>query len=157
MALRARGPLGKQYARLSAYAASIGGGLELCVHTDDLAEVFLRDHVRRVEDDAGGYWRLAEGTTGDLALFTPFRFPLLDITKVRMKQAAAALGVLDLMAGTWFCHKPRGEQPCGACAPCTYTIKEGMGERLPRRAHARYWIVRARRATGTMARRLRLR
>jgi NAD(P)-dependent dehydrogenase (short-subunit alcohol dehydrogenase family) len=37
-----------------------------------------------------------------------------------------------LMDMTWFCHRPVNGKPCGACAPCVYTIEEGLAWRVPR-------------------------
>jgi hypothetical protein len=32
---------------------------------------------------------------------------------------------------TWFCHTPVRGRPCGICAPCVYTIEEGLARRVP--------------------------
>jgi hypothetical protein len=31
---------------------------------------------------------------------------------------------------TWFCHTPARGKPCGICAPCVYTIEEGLAHRI---------------------------
>jgi 7-cyano-7-deazaguanine synthase len=120
-------------------------GLELCVHADDQAERFVREHVVRVEDPTGGYWRLDRqklAPNDDLAHFALFRFPLLNMTKVEMRKAAREMGVLDIMEATWFYHTPASTEPCGRCAPCVYTIDEGLRDRFPRRALLRYQLRR---------------
>jgi 7-cyano-7-deazaguanine synthase len=76
------------------------------------------------------------------------------MTKLDIKVAARDMGVLDMMRLTWFCHRPRGEKPCGRCAPCSGALEEGMGDRLPRQAHLRYWVARTRRTAGNIARRV---
>jgi len=35
------------------------------------------------------------------------------------------------MEMTWFCHRPVRGKPCGLCAPCVYTIEEGLARRVP--------------------------
>ena len=138
--LRTHGHLGGQYDWLSRYARSLGTGgqhpaLELSVHRDDKAEVFLRDHVVR---DEAGRWTLSPDASDDLhAVFGALRFPILDLTKQDMDAAASTAGFADLLEMTWFCHSPRGGRPCGICPPCRYTQEEAMGRRLPRTARAR--------------------
>jgi hypothetical protein len=89
-------------------------GIELSIHNDDRAAVFQRD-VRSADFDLvlGGYG-----------------FPLLGLTKLDMQREAMAKGFADLMEMTWFCHGA-GKVPCGRCAPCRFSIKEGMGRRVP--------------------------
>jgi 7-cyano-7-deazaguanine synthase in queuosine biosynthesis len=154
-ALRSRNRLGRQYTALADYAEAMAiDDLELCVEIGGRAEALLRGHVAREEDVGGGYWRLADNTAGDLVLFARFRFPILNMTKLDIKVAARDMGVLDMMRLTWFCHRPRGEKPCGRCAPCSGALEEGMGDRLPRQAHLRYWVARTRRTAGNIARRV---
>ena len=69
---------------------------------------------------------------GDLGLFAGFRFPLLPLTKPEMLAIATREGFARVLEQTWFCHTPtRGGRPCGVCAPCKYTIEEGLGRRVP--------------------------
>ena len=153
VALRARSVLGWQYEYLSRYAREVlpeGGRLELSVHLDDKAEGFLRPHVVR----SGDTYVMRDGVADEpMRLFEPFSFPLLDLTKDDMAAAASRGGFSDLMDLTWFCHSPRGGEPCGTCNPCVYTHNEGMGHRLPRAAHLRRRVRSARRLAGS-ARRL---
>src|SRR5690606_2439399 len=106
-------------------------GLELSVHKDDRAEVFLRDNVVPVGDSS---FALAP-TVGDpdLELFRRFRFPLLPMTKLDMERVARENDFLDLMEMTWFCHTPVNGKPCGGCLPCQFAIAEGMARRVPAR------------------------
>src|SRR5690606_27941094 len=71
-------------------------------------------------------------------LFKYFRFPLFDKTKRQMRAEAAAAGFDELMALTWFCHRPVRGEPCGRCNPCIYTIEEGLADRVPWRGRLRY-------------------
>jgi hypothetical protein len=135
--LRNRSYLGIQYewlARLTKQQAI--DGLELCIHADDRAEAFVRDYVEHVADaDGETYWRVRpEHLHEDIGLFGSFRFPLLNLTKCEMREAAAAAGFQRLMALTWFCHSPIQGRACGVCAPCCYTINEGLADRLSGRA-----------------------
>jgi hypothetical protein len=146
-ALRERAHLGHQYEFLARYAAKEGlNDLELSIHSHRDGVYgplfFVRDHLTRVEDDNGGYWCLdPRAITADpaLALFAPFRFPLLRRTKQQMQHEARAMGVLDLMHLTWFCHTPVRQKPCGRCPPCIQAIEEGMRDRVSLRALGRYY------------------
>lgn len=132
-ALRSQAPIGIQYEWLSNYAIGAGLILELSVHEDDRAAVFLKDHVHRVDDEAGGYWELLTDVSDPLELFRAFRFPILNLTKLEMERRADEAGFGDVMELTWFCHSPKGGQPCGSCLPCQFTIEEGLGRRIPLR------------------------
>jgi len=132
--LRKRGPLGTQYVWLAAFVRQYAvWGLELAIHADDRATRFVREHVVYLPDDCSGYYGLSEHIEEpDLELFRGFRFPILDRTKVWMKQEADRLGFGHLMNLTWFCHSPTKEgTPCGVCTPCRDARKEGMGWRVP--------------------------
>ena len=128
--------LGTQYVWLAAYAEAAGvEALEMSVHLDDKAEHYLRPHV--VARPGGGY-ELSPSAPADVrALYGRFVFPLLDLSKPEMRRVARAEGFEGAMRHTWFCHEPIRGEPCGRCAPCQYTIEEGLGDRLPRAAHLR--------------------
>ena len=144
--LRTQGHLGGQYDWLSRYARSLTASevpdageaapaLELSVHRDDKAEAFLSRHVVR---EGSGTWALAPEAPCDLqAVFGLLRFPILDLTKEDMDDAANGAGFADLLGLTWFCFDPKGDRPCGVCLPCRYTNEEAMGRRLPPSAHVR--------------------
>jgi hypothetical protein len=153
--LRQTSALGTQYEWLARFAAERGAtGLELSIHRDDIAEPFLRGHVTRApEPPPDDCFALASGDPDLTAVFGRYRFPLLDLTKVEMADRARELGFAELLELTWFCHHPRRGRPCGACNPCLYTRREGLGRRVPwaphRRAErrARELVRRIRRAT----------
>lgn len=131
--------LGRQYEWLPAYCRQAGvREMELAVHVDDTAHAVLADHV--VKD--GDSWVVDPSLEGRpmYELFQWFRFPLLRMSKVEMKAAAEAAGFEHLMRLTWFCHRPRGGDPCGTCNPCIYTIEEGMSHRIPLRSRIRYHL-----------------
>lgn len=140
--LRSRGPLGTQYDWLARFVRQYGvRDLELCIHVDDKAEAFVRPHVALYESrDGDGWWALSPSVADDpdLALFESYRFPLLTMSKLEMREIARAQGLLPLMLQTWFCHSPIGDAACGRCNPCVYTVEEGMAERLPAAAMRRY-------------------
>lgn len=142
-ALRRRRHLGGQYAFLSRYAREHElDGLELSVHVDDAAAYVLAPEAGNVEatgDAVGPTWRLARVPADpNAALFAPFAFPLLEVSKVEMRERARQHGFLDILERSWFCHLPIAGQPCGYCMPCVYAMDEGMGDRLPPLAHVRY-------------------
>ena len=131
--------MGNQYAWLARFCrAQRVHDLQLCIHRDDKAHAALERSV--MEDPPGsGIWRCdpaIAGTPQDV-LFGAFRFPLFEWSKLEMARLADEHGWTDLMAMTWFCHRPRKDlQPCGCCNPCLYTIEEGLGWRIPRRRRA---------------------
>jgi hypothetical protein len=53
------------------------------------------------------------------------------IDKLWIKRRARAEGWGAIMDMTWFCHAPVHGRPCGICAPCVYTIEEGLARRVP--------------------------
>jgi 7-cyano-7-deazaguanine synthase in queuosine biosynthesis len=112
-AVRAKNHLGIQYEWLARLAEQEGlANLELGVHKDD--------RFARLQKQADF-----------TAAFRRFSLPLLNVSKLDMKDAAAREGFLDILELSWFCHLPVRGQPCGKCIPCRQTIEEGMGYRVP--------------------------
>ena len=60
-----------------------------------------------------------------------FGFPLFRADKRGIERESRAAGWDDIMEMTWFCHRPVRGKPCGLCAPCVYTIEEGLARRVP--------------------------
>jgi len=131
--------IGPQYEWLARFCRQHGlQDLELCVHRDDRAHGVVAPVATACTPRGYPTWRI-DARTADpdaQALFGSFSFPLLAMTKLDMADEARARGWQDLMAMTWFCHRPRDGQPCGCCNPCLYTIEEGLGWRIPRRRRA---------------------
>jgi len=132
---------GSQYNWLARFAKNIGN-LELNMHKDDTAN-FFRKHgdLKKIQDDLkGDYYVLDhEKSSEDLMkVFGNYHFPILNTTKLEMKEWAVNSGLIDIMNKTWFCHKPLKNQPCGRCNPCNYTIKENMTYRFNKTALRRY-------------------
>jgi hypothetical protein len=76
-------------------------------------------------------------------VFRFYRFPLIYTTKPEIRALAEEHGFADLMALTWFCHKPRANgRPCGICTPCGSAVKFGLSERVPLWARLRYHAYR---------------
>ena len=65
-------------------------------------------------------------------------FPIIDKTKLDMKNIAEKEGYINIMNMTWFCHNPIDNKPCGYCNPCVSTIQEGMQYRFTAEALERY-------------------
>lgn len=138
--LAARGPIGSQYEWIARYAIAEGlHELELSIHHDDRAKLYLEGKVERVGAEPFPSYRLAAAHRGtDLALFERFRFPIFDLSKLDMREIARQHGFLDILELAWFCHKPLASgAPCGVCNPCKDAVKEGVGYRLPRGARVR--------------------
>ncbi len=131
--LRAINKLGEQYDWLARYARWQGlDDLELCVHRDDKAHAFIADLAVRADRDGDEGYAVPEGPSEAALIFSRFRFPVLETTKLEMEEHARRGGFLDLMDRTWFCHTPTPDgRPCGVCNPCIYTVSEGLARRLP--------------------------
>ena len=153
--LKKRAHLGDQYDWLCRYARQKEiRELELCVHVDDKAHFFLAD---KAQQRVGGGWELSGQNEDDVAIFSCFFFPILDLTKLNMRDKAKQHSFLRLLELSWFCHTPlRNGTPCGTCNPCMWTIEEGLRYRLPDRALRNYknrHIIKAARKTLSVSRR----
>lgn len=135
--LKTQNHLGNQYGFIARFAHSMGlNDLELSIHRDDKAHVFVAPHAEPIGSESGAddavYTLQSHPNDPDLELFRPFRFPLLDMTKLQMLKVAQERGFADIMESTWFCFWPtRKGRPCGICPPCRYTLEEGLGRRIP--------------------------
>lgn len=157
--LTQRHPLGVQYEVIARYATMQDlTGLELSVHVDDRAYLFLDGYIETI-DDAGtpNYVLRNAPEEPDINLvFGRLRFPILHISKLDMQNAADNAGFRDIMEMTWFCHTPRHNKPCGMCYPCRFAMQEGMARRLPfpARTLCRLVLVRSALAKHPLARKL---
>ena len=141
--LRQQSHLGSQYDWLARYAKQHNiDDLELSIHTDDKAHGFIKNVVEKTEDQHGSTYTLASGieSSNPLSLFKPYKFPLLEWTKLKMKEHAIKIGTYEIMNLTWFCYKPMNGEPCGLCNPCKYSIEEGMEYRFSKKALLRYRV-----------------
>ncbi|RDZ27233.1 hypothetical protein [Lysobacter silvisoli] len=143
--IRRRSYIGDQYAWLPAFCERHAiADMELGVHVDDKVQALLRPYATEFVH-AGGYrsMRVDPRHAGgaEFALFGGFGFPLFHIDKLGIARQAAAEGWDAIMDMTWFCHRPLRGRPCGLCAPCVYTIEEGLAHRVPasRRALSRVY------------------
>ena len=138
--------VGSQYEYLARYAKQTDiPGLELCVefsHHGGAYSFIKPVAVWTAADEQSGYYAIPPGTADpDVALFSWFRFPLLDYSKLHMLEDARRHGFADLLEHTWFCHRPLpGDKPCGRCRPCGYVVTEGLASRLPWRSRMRHYL-----------------
>lgn len=134
-AVRSRSYIGSQYAWLPAFCKQHGiGDMELGVHVDDKVQALLRGFVVWFNHPCGyRSLRVDRGheASAEYRLFRYFSFPLFDIDKVGIGHRAGTEGWSAVMEMTWFCHRPVRGGPCGICAPCLYTIEEGLAHRVP--------------------------
>lgn len=133
--IRTRVFIGSQYAWLPAFCKRHAiADMELGVHVDDKVQALLRSFAMEFEHPAG-YRSIRvdprHADTAEFRLFRYFSFPLFHIDKVGMDRQAQAEGWGAIMDMTWFCHTPVRGRPCGICAPCVYTIEEGLARRVP--------------------------
>ena len=135
---------GTQYEWLARYADEIGvSDLELCV--DMVSPGFFKSYVwpNLVKESEGkGYnFRLKDNPAYPaLRMFSCFRFPIPQYTKVDLQRMATEYGFIDIMERTWFCHTPINGQPCGLCVPCQVTIEHGMRRRIPFTSQVRHFV-----------------
>lgn len=111
--------------------------LEHCVHKDDNIESLIRDYVSIYEDSNGDkYYKVDKQKSSEelYDLLGNLKYPILDYTKLEIKDIAVKEGFIDIMNETWFCHSPISSEPCGVCNPCKYVIEEGMSYRLSNKA-----------------------
>lgn len=127
--------IGSQYSWLPAYCKQRGiDEMELGVHVDDKVVAILRSLTMEFEHP-GGFRSVRvdprHAGSAEFTLFRYFSFPLFSTDKVEIGERAEAAGWSDIMDMTWFCHRPSRGRPCGICAPCLYTIEEGLAHRVP--------------------------
>ncbi|MGH8645589.1 MAG: 7-cyano-7-deazaguanine synthase [Gammaproteobacteria bacterium] len=144
--LKEQANLGEQYDWLARLVKQNKiSGVELCIHIDDKAYMFVKDHVEivRPQNDQE-YWVLKrDEAKSELSIFGFYRFPLLKLSKVEMQEMALKKGFLHIMEQTWFCFNPKNNKPCGVCKPCKYAIEERMGYRIPPLSRIRYYLYRS--------------
>lgn len=133
--IRTRSYIGNQYAWLPAYCKHNRiSDIELGVHVDDKVQALLRPFAVAFEHP-GGFRSMrvdpSHAGSAEFTLFRYFSFPLFHVDKVAIGRQADAAGWSAIMDMTWFCHKPVRGRPCGICAPCVYTIEEGLARRVP--------------------------
>lgn len=114
--------MGSQYIWLAALASTIND-LELCIHRDDKAEVFV-EKLRQAQCEL----------LDEKLIFGDLKFPILDYTKLRMEEESRKSGDLEILNQSWFCFDPINDSPCGFCNPCIYSLQEGMAKRFSLRA-----------------------
>lgn len=140
--LKSKSRLGGQYDWLARYAQSNGlVGLELGMNVDDSFYGFLKGCV----DPKNGSWISHDKTAllkaeekPDLKIFSYFNFPLLEHSKLEMRELAKKYGYITALEKAWFCFRPVNGKPCGACNPCVFAVEEGMSYRFPKSSMVRY-------------------
>ena len=135
--LKRFGSVGYQYPNLASYAEQNNiRRLELSVqqHIEDGFSIVshVKPLVEMRETAAGDVPVLSEQHYGPEAMLKYFAFPLMDHTKLDMKEEAKRNGWMPILQNTWFCFNPVMGLPCGSCHPCTIATKEGMGDRVGR-------------------------
>ncbi|WP_342316727.1 hypothetical protein [Lysobacter sp. FW306-1B-D06B] len=133
--IRRRSFIGSQYAWLPAFCRHHGlTGMELGVHVDDKVQALVRAFAVEFDHPAGFRSVRVDPARADsveYTLFGCFSFPLFRVDKREIEHQARAGGWTGIMEMTWFCHTPVRGRPCGICAPCVYTIEEGLARRVP--------------------------
>ena len=131
--------LGSQYDWLARFSHQYNiKNLELSIEKSD-RQTHFKDSTRFTLNNAslaGEIYSLSKDIKANdpMSLFSCFHFPILNFTKVDMRQHSKNAGYLDIMDATWFCFTPINGKPCGLCNPCRNVVVENMGYRLPKSA-----------------------
>ena len=133
--------LGNQYVWLATFAKE-HKGIELSIEKGTNPVRLIEKHGgfrKSVIEGIGETFVVDEKAHPDyLTLFGNFSIPLLEVSKLDMKDFFLSHGYEDVMKATWFCHSPVNGKPCGKCNPCKGVVEEGMAERLDEEALERY-------------------
>ena len=90
-------------------------------------------HMTFLEEELAALYNPIHKNLDDYKIFKYFSFPLMQLTKLKMKNISNDLGWQEIMNMTWFCHYPtKSERPCGICKPCIIALDESFGWRIPR-------------------------
>jgi len=127
--------VGLQYEWLARFCKEQGiGDIQLCIHEDDRAHQALEGTVVKSRNDGQTVFQVSDEfkNTPEYQLYRYYSFPLFVTSKKDMAAFSGSHGWDDIMTMTWFCHTPTPDlKPCGTCAPCLFTIEEGLGWRVP--------------------------
>ncbi len=134
--------LGIQYEWIARMAHQYGiNDLELSIEARQNNFVWrnIRPFLERENPEDRTSYRLAhQPLNPDVVLFSCFRWPIIELTKLDMKDIATKNGFIHVLNKTWFCHKPtKLGIPCGVCMPCRIAVEDGMSHRLPMISRAR--------------------
>lgn len=136
--------IGSQYDWLARFAKSIAS-LELCVEKAESGRALkcISEYgALRLQYDVSNdpYYVIDKDRSSDdlIRVFGPFRYPVIDKTKLDMIEALKRLGFEQTMHKTWFCYTPIDGKPCGTCNPCRSAIEEGLTFRFTEAALHRY-------------------
>lgn len=136
--------LGTQYEWLARFSKSIDSlelGIEKGSKVIDTINMFGEFKKKNCQI-IGEYFSINKvNSSKDLInVFGNYHYPLLNFSKLEMKQIAEEKGFIDLMNKTWFCHRPKKNKPCGSCNPCMQTIDFGLRYRFNNKSLFNYRI-----------------
>jgi hypothetical protein len=120
--------------------------LELCNHKPDPAVRIVEPYAVESRDEFGTHYELPEDMEDRTVyeLFKYFKFPIMKMFKPDIEKKAREYDFIDILKHTWFCHRPLGRplknRPCGTCNTCIYSMRTGMGWRIPFTSKIRYYI-----------------
>lgn len=141
LSLRKHTNLGSQYEWLASLATWKDLDFDLGIEGGGKIHGLLRNDLCRVDLGGDAYYELRQNPSDpDLELFSRFRFPIIQYTKLEMEDIARSAGVGHILEATWFCFTPtRKGTPCGSCNPCRDARKKGQGRRVPAKPLALLW------------------
>lgn len=123
-----------QYNYLARFSKNIGIieiGLEKGTMALDIINTY--GAIKKNNDDKIGSYYIVDKSisSNDIVnLFGNYHLPIIDYSKLRMKEEAEENGFIDIMNKTWFCYFPINNKPCGRCNPCNDAIDAGLKYRF---------------------------
>jgi 7-cyano-7-deazaguanine synthase len=136
--------LGSQYEWLARFSKNIDNlelGIEKGSKVIDAINIFgeLQEKNCQIR---GAYYSINKANSSKdlINVFGNYHYPLLNFSKLKMKQIAEEKGAIDIMNKTWFCHRPKNNKPCGSCNPCMQTIDFGLRYRFDKKSLFNYRI-----------------
>ena len=140
--LQSKKRLGTQYEWLGWFAYK-NPGVELTVQKGGRIDALIRsyDAIKEINDPIiGRYYVVDKDKAPNYInlLYGNYHFPLFDFTKVEMKEEYNRMDCSEIIDMTWFCHKPKKGQACGACPPCRFVVNEGLKYRHSKKAMINY-------------------
>ena len=132
---------GDQYAFLARFCRDYGlQDVELSIEwaTSGTPAVLTPHMMQTLTPHGLPTWKLRPDCDADMRIvFGAYAFPLLETHKPDMADDVVLREWTDVMAMTWFCHRPsKHMRPCGFCNPCQYVVEEGFSWRIPRSRRA---------------------
>ena len=133
--LETQNHIGDQYEILARFSKQYRhDDLELCIEDGNFSKNFVQPYLYTNNCVSEPVNKIKSEITPEPIrhIFSGYRFPVIKFSKDEMDRYVKERQWMDIMRMTWMCHRPiLGRYPCGACNPCMFVRKDGMGWRIP--------------------------